>query len=51
LSLPQIRTDNGTLARSLRREPTLLRALGEAVLGVRAGRFAALGESVVDEAA
>jgi N-acetylglucosaminyl-diphospho-decaprenol L-rhamnosyltransferase len=49
--VPRIRADDGTLAWSLRREPTVLRALGEAVLGERAGRFAAFGESVVDEAA
>jgi GT2 family glycosyltransferase len=36
------------VAFSLRREPTVRRALGEAVLGQRAGRFAALGETVLD---
>ncbi|HEY2672515.1 MAG TPA: glycosyltransferase family 2 protein [Rugosimonospora sp.] len=49
--VPRIRNEDGTLARSLRREPTIARALGEAVLGQRAGRFAALGEMVVDESA
>jgi GT2 family glycosyltransferase len=49
--VPRIRNDDGTLARSLRREPTVLRALGEAVLGERAGSFAALGETVADPAA
>jgi len=49
--VPRILDEAGNLAHSLRREPTLLRALGEAALGARAGRFAPLGELVVDEAA
>lgn len=49
--VPRILDEQGDLAHSLRREPTLLRALGEAALGARAGRFAALGELVTDEAA
>jgi N-acetylglucosaminyl-diphospho-decaprenol L-rhamnosyltransferase len=48
--VPRILDDQGNLAPSLRREPTLLRALGEAALGARAGRFAPLGELVTDEA-
>ena len=49
--VPRIVDEEGHLAHSLRREPTLLRALGEATLGARAGRFAPLGELVMDEAA
>jgi N-acetylglucosaminyl-diphospho-decaprenol L-rhamnosyltransferase len=48
ITVPLIRHEDGTPARSLRRTPTVLRALGEAVLGERAGRFASLGETVVD---
>ncbi|MEU3454313.1 glycosyltransferase family 2 protein [Micromonospora sp. NPDC006766] len=51
IAVPRIVDEQGAVARSLRREPTLRRALGEAVLGQRAGRFAALGETVLDEAA
>jgi N-acetylglucosaminyl-diphospho-decaprenol L-rhamnosyltransferase len=44
--------DGRTLVRSLRREPTVVRAFGEAVLGNRrAGRFPPLGELVTDPAA
>ena len=48
---PLIRHEDGTPAKSLRRTPTVLRALGEAVLGERAGRYPSLGETVVDPAA
>jgi N-acetylglucosaminyl-diphospho-decaprenol L-rhamnosyltransferase len=51
IAVPRIRNEDGSLARSLRREPTIARAFGDAVLGQRAGRFAALGETVVDDAA
>lgn len=51
IAVPRIRNEDGSLARSLRREPTIARALGEAFLGQRAGRFAGLGETVVDDAA
>jgi GT2 family glycosyltransferase len=51
IAVPRIRNEDGTVARSLRREPTIARALGEAVLGQRAGRFAPLGETVVDDEA
>lgn len=51
IAVPRIRNEDGSLARSLRREPTIGRALGEAVLGQRSGRFAALGETVVDDSA
>jgi GT2 family glycosyltransferase len=49
--VPRILDERGELAHSLRREPTLLRALGEAALGARAGRIPALGELVLDDAA
>jgi N-acetylglucosaminyl-diphospho-decaprenol L-rhamnosyltransferase len=47
--VPQIRTPAGALYPSLRREPTVGRALGTAVLGGRvAGRFPRLSETVAD---
>jgi N-acetylglucosaminyl-diphospho-decaprenol L-rhamnosyltransferase len=47
IAVPTVHGPNGTVDLSLRREPTVLRAWGEAVLGgVRAGRFEALGEIV-----
>lgn len=49
--VPRMFDESGAPAHSLRREPTLLRAFGEAVLGARAGRFPRLGELVLDEAA
>jgi N-acetylglucosaminyl-diphospho-decaprenol L-rhamnosyltransferase len=51
IAVPLIRDENGAVARSLRREPTLGRAVGEAVLGHRAGRYPALGETILDDAA
>ena len=51
IAVPRILDEDGHVAYSLRREPTVRRALGEAVLGQRAGRFPALGETVVDRAA
>ena len=49
IAVPRIVDAHGRLDRSLRREPTVLRALGEALLGGRrAGRFHALGEVVQD---
>jgi N-acetylglucosaminyl-diphospho-decaprenol L-rhamnosyltransferase len=47
--VPTLRDGDGTLAHSLRREPSLPRAFGEAVLGRRAGRYPRWGETVVDE--
>lgn len=44
--VPRLIDPSGRLHRSLRRRPTLGRALGEAVLGERAGRLAACGEVV-----
>ncbi len=47
--VPRLVDGDGRLQWSLRREPTLLRALGEALLGgQRAGRFEALGEVVAE---
>jgi len=47
--VPALTDAQGTLQNSLRRRPTVLRALGEALVGgTWAGRFAALGETVVD---
>lgn len=43
--VPRLVDESGALRRSLRREPTVLRAWGEAILGGRlAGRYPALGE-------
>ena len=50
LAVPRLTDEDGRTSWSLRRRPTVLRALGEAVLGGhRAGRVAALGEVVVGE--
>jgi GT2 family glycosyltransferase len=47
ISVPRLLADDGSTQPSLRRRPTLLRALGEALLGGRvAGRFERLGEVV-----
>ncbi len=52
IAVPLVYTPDRRLVWSLRREPTVLRALGEAVLGGgRAGRFPALGEVVCDPSA
>ena len=52
IAVPRLVEPDGSLFRSLRREPTVLRAAGEAVLGGhRAGRVAPLGEIVCDPAA
>lgn len=49
IAVPRIIGPDGRTQLSLRRDPTVLRALGEAFLGGhRAGRFAALGEMVCD---
>lgn len=51
IAVPKLVSPDGAVARTLRREPTALRALGEAVLGGdRAGRHPALGEVVTDPA-
>jgi N-acetylglucosaminyl-diphospho-decaprenol L-rhamnosyltransferase len=52
ISVPLLYERDGTVVRSLRREPGVVRAFGEAVLGNRrAGRFRHLGELVTDPAA
>lgn len=52
VAVPRLDDGAGRLIFSMRREPTLLRALGEAFLGAtRAGRVPALGEVVTDAAA
>lgn len=52
IAVPRLLGTDGHLQLSLRRRPTVLRALGEALLGgTRAGRFAPLGELVTDERA
>ena len=49
IAVPVVLSDEGTLKFSLRREPTLLRAVGEAVLGGhRAARFPRWGDMVRD---
>ncbi|SDU84319.1 Glycosyltransferase, GT2 family [Microlunatus sagamiharensis] len=49
IAVPRLLDADGALIDSLRREPTVLRAIGDAVLGAqRAGRFATLGENVTD---
>jgi GT2 family glycosyltransferase len=50
ITVPRLTDVQGHPARSLRREPSVRRALGEALLGgVRAGRLPAFGEVVTDE--
>jgi GT2 family glycosyltransferase len=49
IAVPRILDENGHLARSLRRRPTIARALGEALAGQRAGRLAPFGETVLDD--
>jgi GT2 family glycosyltransferase/glycosyltransferase involved in cell wall biosynthesis len=49
IAVPRLVGLDGELQLSLRRRPTVLRAVGEALLGgFRAGRYAPLGELVVD---
>ena len=51
IAVPRLRDGNGDLHHSIRREPTTLRALGDAVLGAgRAGRWPACGELVTSRA-
>ena len=49
--VPRLEDGAGRLQHSLRREPTVLRALGQALLGQRAGRIPSLGETVARSAA
>jgi GT2 family glycosyltransferase len=52
IAVPRLVDGDGKLLLSLRRDPSLLRMLGETLLGTRrAGRLAALGETVTDPAA
>ena len=52
VAVPRLVDGDGVLVPSMRREPTVLRVLGDAVLGAeRAGRFPALGEMVTDASA
>jgi GT2 family glycosyltransferase/glycosyltransferase involved in cell wall biosynthesis len=46
IAVPRLEDAAGRLQRSLRREPTVLRALGQALLGERSGRISSLGETV-----
>jgi len=49
IAVPRLLSEEGHLEYSLRREPTVRRALGEALIGGRrAGRFPALGEMVTE---
>jgi N-acetylglucosaminyl-diphospho-decaprenol L-rhamnosyltransferase len=50
ICVPRLVNDEGSTQHCLRRRPTVLRALGEAVLGGRSGRFDALGETIHDPA-
>jgi GT2 family glycosyltransferase len=50
IAVPRLSDAAGALIPSMRREPTILRTLGDAVMGAnRAGRLAGLGEVVTDE--
>ena len=52
IAVPKLIDGNGDLLKSLRREPSISRTLGEAILGgKRAGLYAPLGEVVEDQAA
>jgi GT2 family glycosyltransferase len=52
ISVPVLHEADGAVVRSLRREPSVSRAFGEAVIGnTRAGRFPRLSELVTDPAA
>ena len=49
IAVPKLLDGSGGIIDSMRREPTVLRAFGDAILGAqRAGRFAPLGEIVTD---
>ena len=52
IAVPRLVDGEGRLVRSMRREPTLLRAAADALIGARrAGRFPLLGEVVTDPGA
>ncbi len=50
IAVPRLLNPDGTLQPSLRRLPTVRRAIAEAVLGARAGRIGSLGELIADPA-
>lgn len=50
IAVPRLFDRDGHLIRSLRRDPTVLRALGEALIGGRAGRLRVFGEVIQDGA-
>ena len=50
IAVPRLVNPDGTLQPSLRRMPTVRRALAEALLGARAGRIGSLGELISDPA-
>lgn len=49
--VPRLQEPDGTLFHSLRRDPSVARALGDALLGRRAGRFPGLSEIIRDDGA
>lgn len=50
IAVPLLVDGEGALIQTMRREPSILRILGDAMLGAnRAGRYPALGEMVTDE--
>jgi N-acetylglucosaminyl-diphospho-decaprenol L-rhamnosyltransferase len=50
IAVPRLEDGEGALIHTMRREPSVLRILGDALLSAeRAGRFPALGEVVTDE--
>lgn len=52
IAVPRLRDGEGRLIASMRREPTILRALADAIIGAdRAGRLQRLGEMVTDPSA
>jgi N-acetylglucosaminyl-diphospho-decaprenol L-rhamnosyltransferase len=50
IAVPRLLNPDGTLQPSLRRAPTVRRAIAEAMLGARAGRIGSLGELIADPA-
>lgn len=50
IAVPRLLNPDGTLQPSLRRLPTVRRAIAEAVLGARAGHIGSLGELIADPA-
>jgi N-acetylglucosaminyl-diphospho-decaprenol L-rhamnosyltransferase len=48
IAVPRLINPDGTLQPSLRRTPTVRRAIAEAALGARAGRIGSLGELIAD---